>query len=812
MKKIKYYILLVLISIITSKVSAQVELDKSINWNSFDTHLLHEAFNNRINFIRDSLKLHKLEQDEVLDKAALLQANFCLKSNKTTDLQSNKKFKTVNERVIFYDGDHEQVAENVGYYQETSKIDSNNASYNSIANSVLKSWLKSKNGNKNFSNPLFYHSGLQFAFNSKTKKLYVVLVFGTLPLTVEGKHSPANAYNIGAFRSKDCKSCKEAIDSLFKTQINFGIIEKDGKAVLMCSDIDYFKKVFSGNYYFSADLIMKQQFACDKPTTLHCSPYHDGYLFKPISKSAILKNNLSKDGAVFSVIGEIPFNLLEQYELNLVVLKKRSFSSIKSHCFTLIQSPSYGFNLSILPPAFKADYDNNNDSVIVKKKELKFEIPFKKDKYEYSQEDIRAFIDSLNLNKFNITKINLTAYASVEGDSLYNLNLQKKRAESIVKAFQSVQDGNIRTKITTFENWQAFKKDIKNTNHSNLLLLSKAEIKKELKNDTIARDLESILASHRKAVVKLQTEEKITYNFGPEEIFKQYQAALNDSLMPIKNKILIQKKLFGFIVENKFEISNLINAPIKENASNMKLINNQIALKYQINKELPNFYQLQEYEKLAKNDLPILFGIYSLMVQHWYSNQNISIDYNKLKRGIENLYERSVIDDGEYYKLMMSYNIAAANYFKIRNDFKQEKKAVKFISSYYENAVLTNKEAYILANFFVYHKQYKNAINLLVPRVNATDIDEDVLFYYLSLAVYQNSQTEKDDFDQKLEKALELNKERFCKLFGYPALSFQLMKDGKMKNQYCESCQGVLEGSQESIQKQVKEGENRIEK
>ena len=806
---LKKSLILFIFNILYNFSFAQYEYERKISWSNFDQQLMSEIVINQINHLRDSLLLPHLENDEILEKAALLQANFMAKSDKVTHNQSSKKFKEVRERVVYYDGDHDVLGECVANFQEISEETNSNITYLQAATNITKNWIKSKNDNKILINNAFYHYGVRFGINKKSKKIFATLVLGSIPLVIEGKHSPANAYEIGSYRAKDCKKCVDALDTLYKTHLTFGIIEKNGNAVFSFSDIDLFKKIFnSGNYYFTADLILKQQFECNKPNSLHGSPYHDGFLFKPISKSQILKNNLSKGNSVFTIIGKLPYEVYEQYELNLIVLKKRGFSNVKSHCVSYFPSPSYGFNLDIMPPNFVVDYDNLADSVLLKKKEIKFEIPFKKDKYSYSSDDIKPFVDSLNLNKFNITKIALTAYASVEGDSLYNLKLQKKRAESIAKAFQSYQKKGIYTKISTFENWQAFKKDIRRTSHSSLLLLSKEEIKKELKNDTLAKELETILSNHRKAIIKVSTEEKITYNLSPEELFNEYKKVINDTTIAIENKILIQKKLFNLILDKTFEYANLIEAPIQQIKQNLRLINNEIALKYVLKNEYPSFYECQELEKLASNEPKILVGIYAVIIQHWYKNPNLTVDFKKLSKGIEDLFTKSIISEGEYYKLMLNYNIAAANYFKHKTEHKLEKKAVKFVSSYYEKGTLSNKDAYILANFFVYHQQYKLAINTLLPKVSGNETDEDILFYYLSLAIFQNSQSEKEDFDQKMEKALEINQDRFCKLFGFPALSFQLMREKHLKNYFCESCQGNTKPALESIWKEGEEGEN----
>ena len=94
-----------------------------------------------------------------------------------------------------------------------------------------------------------------------------------------------------------------------------------------------------------------------------------------------------------------------------------------------------------------------------------------------------------------------------------------------------------------------------------------------------------------------------------------------------------------------------------------------------------------------------------------------------------------------------------------------------------------------MANFLVYHRQVSNAAKLLRPYANKIYRQEDLFFYYLSLIIYSNSEINRDSFDQKMEQALEMNQNRFCKLFGHPALTFQLMRKLKLKGLYCNNCQ-----------------------
>ena len=78
-----------------------------------------------------------------------------------------------------------------------------------------------------------------------------------------------------------------------------------------------------------------------------------------------------------------------------------------------------------------------------KKRDYKFSIPFEQGKYEYDTADIRPFLDSIATTKFTILKAEIAAFASVEGSEEINLQLQKRRAESLLLAMQAGQRDTI---------------------------------------------------------------------------------------------------------------------------------------------------------------------------------------------------------------------------------------------------------------------------------------------------------------------------------------------------------------------------------
>ena len=80
--------------------------------------------------------------------------------------------------------------------------------------------------------------------------------------------------------------------------------------------------------------------------------------------------------------------------------------------------------------------------------------------------------NSLSLTDFNIRKINIKAYASVEGSLERNLKLQKQRASSIARSLQSFQKPTIAIEVSSSENWVEFLNDIEKTDFEYLKTLS----------------------------------------------------------------------------------------------------------------------------------------------------------------------------------------------------------------------------------------------------------------------------------------------------------------------------------------------------
>ena len=80
------------------------------------------------------------------------------------------------------------------------------------------------------------------------------------------------------------------------------------------------------------------------------------------------------------------------------------------------------------------------------------------------------------------------------------------------------------------------------------------------------------------------------------------------------------------------------------------------------------------------------------------------------------------------------------------------------------------------------------AIEIMKPFAMKANIDEEFLYKFLTVAIYDKEKVSDNELVGFMNKAKELNKERFCNLFGAPNMSFQNLKNDKVKRIYCETC------------------------
>jgi len=595
---------------------------------------------------------------------------------------------------------------------------------------------------------------------------------------------------------KACGYCLMSLDSRPAEVMMSVDIEDDNTIVFVTNDAEWFWGLIENSTDgLAADIVVKSDFDCSSNKNYDYISVSKGLLLKPIYRSEILNNSMpdGKRGLVVN-IGTLPANLKrEDVEVNVLFLSGNNLCHYNA--FVNVESYKWGLlNMGLYADTViyeaKADTLDDMEKKRTYSRQFKLTVPFKKRKIEYSPADIKPLYDSLNLTDFVVKSISIRAYASIEGSKKYNLKLQKGRAESIVKALQSFQNESISQDITTSENWMEFYEDIIGTKYEYLTNKTKQEIKKLLEDKAFASELEPILSKHRKGVVEIDFEKRYDLNNAtPEEIIDEFEDAI------IKKDIVrasgIQKYSFSKILINKLPHDFLSKLEIPEQIDYGKLLNNTAVYQYFLaeNNFKETYARIKQLKAMDPNSKEIAYNYIVFQFQLWLNN-NKHVNYTDFKKEILNLGPMG-ISSILINRMMINYNIILTEIFMEKGDYDNKDKHLEIIKSRYRSTYPSPKDLLSLAEYFVSYAKYEWAIELLEPYITRIDVDEDLLFYYINNTIIDPSITEQASYKQILLNAIDIDSERFCKMFNSinaGGISFQLLEDPYLKSNYCQSC------------------------
>lgn len=573
-------------------------------------------------------------------------------------------------------------------------------------------------------------------------------------------------------------------------EVRFSIVREGNKLFFSTNDKKWFSNVFkkSGDG-IAIDVVSKSLYACDKVVE---KSQIKGTVLKPVFAQKLLRGFKKYRGtnSFRTYVGSVPANLnKEELEFNILFLNNKrlcryqTIYNLESYPWDLLDMGVYLDSLT-----YKDKKINISDKFITKYKTLKFVIPFEKNKSEYSKEDIKPLYDSLQLTDFNIKKINIKAYSSIEGSLQRNLELQEKRANSIVKSIQTFQKPNIVTQISTSENWVEFLNDISNTKYKGLKKLPKNKIKQKIVG-AVSKDLEKYLQNHRKAVITLDLEKKDKYkNMSSQQLVNTFNTLiLKDD---IKEALVVQNSIFDKLkTERSPDLLTKLNVP--KQLKYMTVLNKNSIFKYLLNISYAKiaFDELKKLEKLDPKNKNLKYNLVVVKFIIWRNNWE-KINENDFKKEILQL-KKYGISQNLIDRMLVNFHIVKAEKNMRARKYDAKDESVDFIIDTYENFKLSNYDYLSLAQFLTYYANMDEATDLLDDKVKTITIDEDLLFYYLNLTLIDDYAVSTQNYRTIMLNAVEMNKERFCRLFNSSlnkGVTFQLLKNKYLKETYCENC------------------------
>lgn len=592
-------------------------------------------------------------------------------------------------------------------------------------------------------------------------------------------------------RNNECRGCFAAFQQKPK-EVQFSIKRENSNLYFQVNDKTWFNQLFKkANDGIAIDVVSKEIYDCDIETIK--TKQIKGTLLRPVFSSRLKSGLKSEDKNTYRVlVGKVPDNLKDKdLEYNILFLANKmlcryqTIFDLKAYKWDLLDMGMYLDSIS-----FKDEkVVNTEERFKIRYKTLKFKIPFEKNKSEYSPEDIKPVYDSLNLTDFNIKTINIKAYSSIEGSLERNIELQEQRANSIAKAIQSYQKPTIKTTITSSENWVEFLNDIEGTSYEDLKKLSKSELKSKLVG-AFSKEMESYLKNHRKAVITLELERKDTYKTKkPNQLVELFNASIKSDKLDEASQI--QNSLFEKLKNKETSPDILKRMEIPNQLKYINFLNNNSAIKYQLNERQIIIVrdELEALKKLDSKNPRVRYNLMVLKIKIWRYNFEPVNDV-KLKSEIYALKSfgiaKTLID-----RMMVNYHIIKSENYMRKRDYENKDKSVNYITNSYKKIKLSDFDYFSLAQFLSYYANIKESAELLTNRARSIEVDEDLLFYYLNLTLINEELTKTDDYRAIMLNAINLNKERYCRLFNAiedGGVTFQLLRNDYLRKSYCESC------------------------
>ena len=797
----RYFNLLLFFTILSPNLFAQSPLDK-IDPEAFNADILIQPIIDGLNGVRWNAGADSMIANDILaNTSAQLAADYAGMKKIQQDAEITSKYNKKNGGTIKV----EEVAVDVSSGKSKSPF-----TYAQVAQDIVDKIKKSKKFAQITNNPKYFYIGVGSEIIPETRKIYVSVVVGGIDAFNKGAEdknklaAPYTTKKFGLFMfdEKTCKVCDKFTDL---PKLEDHIYLKDGLIYLETDNLKQLKKYFKNpKDGLAIDIVQKSQYPCNSENIFDNNLLTRGITTKPIYTKKLLKSNeLIKDdpktNSFKGVIGKVSKktfpNIDEDYELNLIYIVDKTI------CRTIRRSYlEEGGMQSITPLNIYPDTVTMNDpkryTPQAENQTLEFIIPFEQGKSNYKTDDIAGFLQALNEPKYIINEVNITAHSSLEGDSTTNAKLQKNRAQSIIDALEKYQNQEVTQNITTSDSWDMFVDSIKKTQYADWASMSKQEIKSKLHGD-ILNELEDLLSHERFAKIEM----KVTYdiNGGNEEVFvlSQYKKALDKKDYP--KALSIQKYIVDAIMSKKYSAKNLLDITIptdapksaNQNAYASLLVNIMFIDNHFNQADVITTATMTKFDEMTKtypnNDF-VLYNKYMSFVkvgtltdkkQITETQNSINMMYNRqipqnMNDALNLEYQFKILEKVDTLDAGVANPDAQACMDRIKKIFNLEE-------SNWQNSLQ-------LAYIFQKHGDLVYSMKLLQPYVGDEKPNEELLFTYIALAAHYQDEIFSRNFRLAMQKASELDPTRYCDLFGYPNITFQVMDNPLIKNQFCNTC------------------------
>jgi hypothetical protein len=766
-----------------------------INPSNFKEKLFEKVLINRVNEYLDSLGLEGFVQNEFFVTPAKEHVEYMVakQDTKTDDYKS----------YLVNAGGTGVGAEVAG--KITIKVSNEFISYDDVASQLVSRWGAGK-PQKILAGQKYFFAGVGSKISDK--KIFVSMFVGNYasitPIRVDSKSNTASAsltlpvttkkYGLKPYDEKVCKKVYRKMPNLWDMQSGLSVND-NGEIVFKYNDLKKFKRFMKGSKdALAVDIIQPEQFACGSENIADYSRNNIGYMTKRMWSKKIYKNNVApgegrknKVTKLEVALGLFPTTLNpSDVEMNLMVIKEKSVCANIPKSY--VDNKIYDFvpKIGLLPDTILASGMKEYSPKAIKER-LTFKLMFEQGKSDYKPEEMRDVIATLDEPDFFIDKIFIRAYSSLEGSQATNAQLQKKRAENIVKALEKNQNASIVDSIETAANLKDLQDAVRGTSFERLCDMDM--------NSAIAyvnsnqKKLEPYLKQTRYADITID----VTYDLRDAKkeqkfVLKQFNKAVEAKQLDLA--LSIQKYILKQVVSGRYDDQAVADMNIPEGADYVGLNMNKVWLTQFIYSDPLDEDYRDRVDELNKQDLANNYVDYNDVLCEIVVNDLSNESYvEKLQARVDKLYNTPInmemvdmLNIELQYQVMDIYKDSCGyDHPTVVKCLEKMKEIIKFDKLTWENSLK-------FASIFINHSDYEYAIHLLEPWIE----DERVPLVYISTYVTVCSKVEykihSNNYVKALERLKQMDSKFLCDLFNSGKLSKQTFVNTNAKKVYCETC------------------------
>ena len=672
-----------------------------------------------------------------------------------------------------------------------------------VAKVIWTRWENNKKDKEVLLKAQYMLIGINCVMQKDGKKVVATAVFGgydSFNTGVKMKKELAVPFNTKSKKllTPDAKSCKTCDKWKNYDILQKGLKVENGKIYLEYANLKDLKRLLKKTKDgLAVDIVQRSQYENAEYNIVDNNFQNKGIMQKIITKDNVFAKNLIKPdpkakkkvkiNKLKIEMGKFNPKITGPYELNLIIVQDGHVCKTITRTYLEKGDQESSTPVGIIPAdsavGLKPAFEPKSESSI-----LNFTIPFEKNKSEFKPEDIKPFIKALNEPDFMIDGLYIYAYSSIEGDANSNAKLQRKRAESVTNVLQGMQQNKITPNIETKDSWMLFELEMEDGKYADLVKLGKEKAIKKINADgTLLAELEPVLSRQRFAQIVLD----VTYDISgdKEQKFTTVSFARALKANKIAQAYKIMEYAFTQKLNKKYTDDVMDSLKIPNDPRFINVLNNKAYYNYLANSSIIDEDDYAEFKNLEKLDATNNFVKFNRIFCSIKLDSTIGSkeQQGKMQLEIDAFYKTKISK-----KLVDGLNIEWQ--FKIIESLDtiedadaQIEACINKIKGFYNFKEASWQNALKLAYVFTRGKDYKFSSTVLEPFLKVTNVNEDLLFSYISIASHLPEKFYSRTFSDALHKAKEKNPERYCKLFGEPFMSFQVLDNPNAKKDYIEA-------------------------